>query len=56
MYLDGNKATTPWLEVDIGFKKKKRKNFLGNNSATGSKHLKVVYLFESKILPLGIYL
>lgn len=56
MYLDGNKTTTPWLEVDIGFKKKKRKNFLGSNSATGSKHLKAIYLFESKILPLGIYL
>lgn len=55
MYLDGNKTTTRWLEVGMGFKKK-RKNFLGNNSATGSKHLKAVYLFDSKILPLGIYL
>lgn len=27
MYLDGNKTTTPWLEVDIGFKKKKEKTF-----------------------------
>lgn len=41
-----------WLKVDIGLKKK---NFLGNNSATGSKHLGAVQLSESEILPLGTY-